>query len=402
MESLRIALLSSHHPAERSMGLSHIVSWVAQYLSRWGNEVTVYYPIAGEGPPASPSLWEGVRAVGIPVNRFRWLPFGAELEFSRKVTRALPPGLHVVMAHNELGGRFAMRHLGAWSPRNGGPLRVAAFHGLSLRFLEMGRRRRPPGVRSRLGFQADRSTLRWFEGGGARLADLCVACSRGVATDLVRAYGVGPGRLRVVLNGVDQAPVVLPGEREEARRAFQVPPGAFVLSLLARDPWRKGLDIARETVHRLRAQDVPALLLNAGNDEPPSEGVRSLGVIPEERKRALLAATDVFYLPTRYEGFPAVVQEAATLGLPVVTTPEANLEGGVPGVDYLIVAGEDPGGHAAVLRGLYEDPARRATLALRGRAALGSRTFEAQAREYLELFRAGLDGLGDGRLPASP
>ncbi len=401
MESLRIALLSSHHPAERSMGLSHIVSWVAHYLARWGNEVTVYYPATGKGRPPSPSLWEGVRAVGTPADRFPWLPFGAELEFSRRVSRALPPGLHVVMAHNELGGRFAMRRRGAGAPGAGQPLRVAAFHGLSLRFLEMGRARRPPGLRSRLGFQADRSTLRWFEGGGARLADLCVACSHGVAADLVRAYGVAPRRLRVVLNGVDRAPAVLPPEREEARRSFGVPPGTFVLSLLARDPWRKGLDIARKTVHHLREQGVPALLLNAGNEEPPSDGVLGLGVVPEERKRALLAAADVFYLPTRYEGFPAVVQEAAALGLPVVTTPEANLEGGVPGVDYLIVNEEDPIGHAAALRGLYEDPARRDVLALRGRAVLGARTFEAQARQYLELFRTGLDHAGKAPLDRS-
>jgi len=400
MESLRIALLSSHHPAERSMGLSHIVSWVAHYLARWGNEVTVYYPLPGTGPPPPPSRWEGVHAVGVPSGRLRRLPFGPELAFSRKVSRQLSRELDVVMAHNELGGRFAMRPPGASRP-GPGPLRVASFHGLSLRFLEMGRPRRDHRLRSWLGFHADRATLRWFEGGGARLADLCVACSNAVASDLVRAYRVEPSRVRVVLNGVDRPQAILPEEREAARRSLKAPPEAFVLSLLARDPWRKGLDVARATVRVLRAEGAPALLFNAGNEEPPSEGVRSLGVVSEEVKRTLLAATDVFYLPTRYEGFPAVVQEAAALGLPIVTTPEANLDGGVAGRDYLLVPGEDPRAHASALQGLYRDPGRRSTLAARGRAALGSRTFEEQARQYLAIFRGGIQRGVDQGPPGS-
>jgi glycosyltransferase involved in cell wall biosynthesis len=385
---MEIAFLSSHHPRERSMGLSHIVSWIGQYLARWGHEVSVLYPSFGEAADGLEDRWEGIRAIGVPTHPRAHLPFGAQLDFSFHASRRVPPTVDIIVANNELGGRFAMgvpRRTGT-PASHGRPVHLATFHGISARFLEMGRPLRGRGVRSTLGFHADDATIRWFEGGGARRADRCIACSPGVARDLAGFYRVDPGRIRVILNGVETATPVAPEERERARASLGIPPGTFVLSFLARDPWRKGLDVARAAVRLLREQGLPVLLLNAGNADPPSEGVRTLGVVPEERKREVLAASDVFYLPTRYEGLPAVVQEAAALGIPTVTTPEANLDGNGDDPGFVEVPGGDVAAHARALAELYRDPVLRGRLAQRGRELMGKRSFEQQAQEYLALF----------------
>lgn len=51
--------------------------------------------------------------------------------------------------------------------------------------------------------------------------------------------------------------------------------------------------------------------------------VRFLGFLPEDRKIQALQSSDVFVLPTLYEGFGQVFLEAMASGLPIVTTDVA-------------------------------------------------------------------------------
>jgi glycosyltransferase involved in cell wall biosynthesis len=64
----------------------------------------------------------------------------------------------------------------------------------------------------------------------------------------------------------------------------------------------------------------------------------------------LLAASDVFCLPSHHEGLPVAIMEATTLGLPVVATAV----GGIPevlknGVSALLVPAHDPNALAGAL-----------------------------------------------------
>lgn len=111
-----------------------------------------------------------------------------------------------------------------------------------------------------------------------------------------------------------------------------------------------------------RGDDMASLLRNAGL----GSRLRLLGYRSDVA--ALLAAADIFVLPSTFEGLPMSVIEAMLTGLPVVAT---NIRGPreqvVPEVTGLLVPPAAVAPLAAALRRLTDDPARRATMGASGR-----------------------------------
>jgi glycosyltransferase involved in cell wall biosynthesis len=387
MGPLRVEIVSSHPPSEQGLGMPHVVSRLSQQLVSWGHRVRVYYPQLVSDAPVR-ATWEGVEAVGVSARGFPRLPFGPDNAFSRRVARLIEPGVDVVMANNERGGYPVVREAKRMQSASEGerPLAVEVIHGLNLRVLQLERSHRPPGLRPQLGYHLDSWALRRLEGRAASSADVCVVPSETVRKDMIATYGVEPGRARVIYNGVEPRPLRTPEVQRAARRSLRLDDEGYVLSFLGHDVTRKGLDIAQQTVRRLRGAGMKVLLLNMGNDVPSAEGMRSLGVVDPAIKEQGLLASDVFFLPTHYDTLPLVVLEAASMGLPVVTTPGANVELGRPGEDFVLVEENRAEVHARVLAELLPDRERRTRLGEAGRRALGTRSYEQQAREYLELF----------------
>jgi glycosyltransferase involved in cell wall biosynthesis len=392
-ETLRLTFVSSSHPSESARGLAHTVSELGRRMAREGHDVEVYYPVRGDRLPPK-DVTDGIRSVPVGCTGSVRLPFGPNLEFSWRVARALSAERDVVVGHNENGGVFVMRRARqlrrARSAR--GPVAVQAFHGIGLRFLQIGRSRRPNRLLPRLGYFSDWAALRALEGGAARRADVCVTCSAAIGKEVRALYRVPPRRIRVIYNGVEAQPTPTPSEREEARRSLGLEDDTVALSFVGEDTHRKGLDVASAAVRLLRERGRHVVLLNIGNPVPSSEGVRSFGVVDAPTKRRVLVASDVFLLPTRYEGLPAVVQEAAALHLPVVTTLAANVEWGEPGRDFVRVEPNTPAATAAALEPLLASPEHRRAIGEAGYRELGSRGYDEPAREYLSLFREMLSG----------
>jgi glycogen(starch) synthase len=99
-----------------------------------------------------------------------------------------------------------------------------------------------------------------------------------------------------------------------------------------------------------------------------------LGPVPDKDKQDLLAATDVFALPSRIDSFGIVYLEAWAYGKPVIGARA----GGVPdvindGVDGLLVPFGDVPELAAAIKTLLSDPSRARTMGQRGQAKVETR-----------------------------
>jgi glycosyltransferase involved in cell wall biosynthesis len=130
-------------------------------------------------------------------------------------------------------------------------------------------------------------------------------------------------RCEVVVNPFLPWPVSAGAEREA---------NAFVVLFASRLLRSKGLMETVEAFSRLRTT-VAAKLVVAG-DGPAEEEARRLvtqkglaadvdfaGHVARDELARMYASADVFVLPTYSEGFPTVLSEAMSAGLPIVTTP---------------------------------------------------------------------------------
>jgi glycosyltransferase involved in cell wall biosynthesis len=186
-----------------------------------------------------------------------------------------------------------------------------------------------------------------------RWAHRVVAVSDDIARIVGEREGLAPPRLVVIPNGIDTDRFT-PGERRVAvRTALGIPPAARLVVSVSRLAFIKGIDVLVEAVPAIRAAVPDAMFLVAGDGSDQEKitrriealdlrgSLRLLGV--HEDVPGLLAAADLFVLPSRSEGQPNAVIEAMAMGLPVV----ASRVGGVPEVsrhdrEALLVEPERP------------------------------------------------------------
>ncbi len=144
-----------------------------------------------------------------------------------------------------------------------------------------------------------------------------------------------------------------PAARTRIRAELGVPPDQVVIAAVSRLVWHKGypelaiamlavpeaeLWVVGERLASDRGADMVAVLQAAGL----GERLRLLGY--REDIPALLAAADIFTLPSRFEGLPMSVIEAMLTGLPVVATGvRGPAEQVVDGVTGLTVPAGDRG-----------------------------------------------------------
>lgn len=227
-----------------------------------------------------------------------------------------------------------------------------------------------------------RAPQRWVDRALRPVTDGYIGNSGDVADFVVRAHGVPAERVRVIRNGMDTS-VFRPDGPAMPRE-----PGRLRVGAVGRLVHQKGFDVLLEAVPALQdAGPVEVVVLGEGPDRPQLEAaaaglpVSLPGAVrtPEE-VAAFLRSLDVFVMPSRYEGLPNALLEAAACGLPVVATD-------VPGC---VEAGD------AVTRLVpVEDPAALAVAVLavvgEGRGpVVPVATFAEVARAHLEVFEQAL------------
>lgn len=224
------------------------------------------------------------------------------------------------------------------------------------------------------------------------LADVVLCCGTAVAATM-RARGVAPERLRVVLNGTVGSPR-LPVAAAVAPAALAHPAIVTVAGMNA----RKGIDELLQAFERVAARhrDAHLYLVGDGPERARFETIARAGAAADRvhftgflrDPMPHLRAADLFVLASRRESFPIVIGEARAAGCAIVATDvdgvRESLDGGRAGV---LVPPRDAVALAEAIGRLLDDPASRARQAAAALEGLGHYRVERMVAETVALYR---------------
>jgi UDP-glucose:(heptosyl)LPS alpha-1,3-glucosyltransferase len=229
---------------------------------------------------------------------------------------------------------------------------------------------------------------------GAERLRRVIAVSSGVGRELQEFYGVPPGRIRVIPNGVDRATFhpVDDLERRALRLRFGLPTDACVVLFLGGDWERKGARDAITAVAGL--PDVVLAIVGAGDQEAMRAHARRVGAdaqlhfggMSREPERWYQAA-DLLLFPSRYEAFSLVTLEAAASGLPIIAHPINGTEDLVTDDVNGFLSAWGPEALRAHVARLRDDAALRARLAAGAVASAARYDWDRIAAEHLAVLR---------------
>lgn len=307
-----------------------------------------------------------------------------------------------------------LRHPGWWRRelRRAGPVDIAHLHqhvpGAGWMFLEGARAagvplcmrteqlpRFPPNDHlllwpPRLAYRLARARL-------ARITDQRVVVSQASREALARR-GEPAEHITVIPTSFDDAAFADLPTRSEARRRLGWPADAVIVGFLASLTVQKRPDLFLDAAAALLPA-FPRAHFIIGGSGPMEARVRRRVTRLGPRARFIgarsdvplvLAALDVFVLPSLFEGLPITVLEALAAGTAVVAsavdgTPEVVIDGQT---GRLVPPGEGPALTEA-LRGLIKEPARAWRMGEEGtRRVAGRYTAHQQARRTEALYRA--------------
>jgi glycosyltransferase involved in cell wall biosynthesis len=232
-----------------------------------------------------------------------------------------------------------------------------------------------------------------------------VFCVSGEIRDLLIGGGVSGDQIRVIRNAVELngSPEYAKRVRENSRSTFGIKDGEVLLGFCGRLSAEKGISFLVEAVALLNAANlaVKLMIIGDGPERPRiddlivSKGMENQIIFTgfREDARELLAALDVFILPSLTEGTPMALLEAMAWGLPVV----ASAVGEIPeiighGDNGILVTPCKVNEIVEAIRNLLENHALRKKLSKAAYSTIESRFGLKQwvqevERNYLELIQ---------------
>ncbi len=280
---------------------------------------------------------------------------------------------------------------------------TAALGRLALRTIPRGARPRVVYTEHSMWYEVT-LPVRALNRAGIASDDALVVVSQASRQALPRALR---DRARVVVHGIDlsDSPKLVHDRNRialEVREELDVPPEDVLVLTVANLRIEKGYDVLLEAVDILSSRGVAARFISVGHgqlDEDLRARHRELGLGDRFKFLGLrtdvlrlMAGSDVFALPSHFEGLPVTLMEATSVGLPIVATAV----GEIPrifadGIDGLIV----PPGRSDVFADAVERLVRDASLRKRMSASSleHSKQFDVSAasRQVEQIYRELLD-----------
>jgi len=207
---------------------------------------------------------------------------------------------------------------------------------------------------------------------------------------IVRGWGVASERITVIYNAF--TPVALEKSKEELRLALGLQ-GKVIATAGRLVPW-KGFDTAICALNDI-VKDIPdasLVIMGSGPDFSKLQSiayatglggkVRFTQMLPHEEMLAYIKASDLFMLPTYYEGFSHLLLEVMAVGTPIITTPMGgNLELITPRREGVLVAPQYPAGFSSEAKRLLLDPNESHALVQNAKARVAQFSVERMIRE---------------------
>jgi glycosyltransferase involved in cell wall biosynthesis len=250
----------------------------------------------------------------------------------------------------------------------------------------------------------------------ARLATVVVPVSESLRDALIDLQVVEPRACMVLgsgsSNGVDTVRyqrterVIIDATAE--RRRLGIGGGCEVVGFVGRLANDKGLDVVGEVWERVVVSRPNAhLVLVGGVDSRDPASAHTLALLGQLRNvhflgvqadlRALYGMFDLLLFPSRREGFPNVVLEAAAMGCPAVVSSATGCRDSViEGKTGFVCSQENVGAFVSAVLALLENPVRRSRFGSAARERV-VRDFNREIvwRNWLQLLK---DPLEDGEI----
>jgi glycosyltransferase involved in cell wall biosynthesis len=362
-------------------GAEHLLESYLRLLPDLGVDATVVALQERGGNPFAESIREAgtsVRTLGIERLRDR----RAYRQVAEAVGSADPDVVHTQLEFSYILGSIAAR-------RRGIP-NVATLHTLE----------EPP--RFSRAWARNRLTA-WVL---RRYADRIVAVSDHARRHHLEHLRLPPAKVMTLYNGIPTDRFrVAAGDRAEVRAEFGIPADAAVIVTVAvlRPP--KGIADMLTALPEVAARVPGACYLIVGDGPARAELEDQArrqdleGRVHFAGRRAdtprMLAAADLFVLPSHTEALPTVVAEAMAAGLPVVATRVGGTPEMVSAETGQLVEPHRPDQLAAAVGAVLGDADGAARMGSRGRAVAAERfDLHRQAGALVELYR----GLATGRV----
>ena len=173
------------------------------------------------------------------------------------------------------------------------------------------------GYMRHAGIKSKKSTLlAWMEKVSARRAKTVIAVSENCKRELEEIYGIAPEKILVLNNFVDKR-LFYPQAEEKGEK--------IRILFSGRLEERKGLSQLLELARSIETTDKYQLKIAVNSNDNCAlfanfKNTVILSHLDINKMREFYNSGDVFYFPTKYEGFSMATMEALACGIPVVGT----------------------------------------------------------------------------------
>lgn len=320
--------------------------WIRNYAAGYSSNAIELAVALPRGAALTPLLEQcGCRVIECDMEPDRSMSMRS-VNVLRNVIAAFRP--QVVHTHGSLAGRIAAKSCGIYT--------IYTKHTLS-----------PvaKGIRKSVRGSLDNA-----------LADCVIACSA-CARDNLIANGVAPGKIEVVYNGCEDAPVFSEEERRARRAALGIRPEDIVFSIVARLAPIKDHDTLLRAAAKAALPQAKYLIVGGGEcEEKLKARAAELGIAEQciftgqlPGARDIYPLVEANVLCSLSENMPISLVESMAAARPCIASRVGGMEEVARnGKTALMFRAGDDEMLAAHLRRLYEEPELREKLGSAGRA----------------------------------